>query len=84
MSQRQPRSEERRLHQRHSAGIADPVRKLPRLVRRERRLPRHCGSPTRDVVLIAGKGHEDYQIFADRTIHFSDQETAAAVLRRRA
>jgi UDP-N-acetylmuramoyl-L-alanyl-D-glutamate--2,6-diaminopimelate ligase len=27
-----------------------------------------------DIVLIAGKGHEDYQEFADRKIHFSDQE----------
>ncbi len=27
-----------------------------------------------DVVLIAGKGHEDYQIFSDKTIHFSDRE----------
>jgi UDP-N-acetylmuramoyl-L-alanyl-D-glutamate--2,6-diaminopimelate ligase len=29
-----------------------------------------------DTVLIAGKGHEDYQIFADRTIHFDDREVA--------
>ncbi len=29
-----------------------------------------------DVVLIAGKGHEDYQVFADRTEHFSDVEAA--------
>ena len=29
-----------------------------------------------DIVLIAGKGHEDYQIFADRTIHFDDAEVA--------
>jgi UDP-N-acetylmuramoyl-L-alanyl-D-glutamate--2,6-diaminopimelate ligase len=27
-----------------------------------------------DIIMIAGKGHEDYQEFADRKIHFSDQE----------
>lgn len=27
-----------------------------------------------DVVLIAGKGHENYQIFKDQTIHFDDRE----------
>ena len=29
-----------------------------------------------DVVLIAGKGHEDYQILKDQTIHFDDREQA--------
>ena len=29
-----------------------------------------------DSVLIAGKGHEDYQIFAERTVHFDDREVA--------
>ena len=36
-----------------------------------------------DTVLIAGKGHEDYQIFADKTIHFDDCEHARnAVIER--
>ncbi len=36
-----------------------------------------------DAVLIAGKGHENYQIFRDRTIHFDDREVASALLRER-
>ncbi|MCX5713746.1 MAG: UDP-N-acetylmuramoyl-L-alanyl-D-glutamate--2,6-diaminopimelate ligase [Candidatus Omnitrophica bacterium] len=34
-----------------------------------------------DIVLVAGKGHEDYQIFKDKTIHFSDQEVVRECLR---
>lgn len=37
-----------------------------------------------DLILIAGKGHEDYQIFKDKTIHFSDRETAEKYLKKRA
>jgi UDP-N-acetylmuramoyl-L-alanyl-D-glutamate--2,6-diaminopimelate ligase len=33
-----------------------------------------------DIVLIAGKGHEDYQIFADETIHFDDREVVREIL----
>ena len=34
-----------------------------------------------DVILIAGKGHETYQIFADRTIHFDDVEEVRKAVR---
>jgi UDP-N-acetylmuramoyl-L-alanyl-D-glutamate--2,6-diaminopimelate ligase len=33
-----------------------------------------------DVVLIAGKGHEDYQIIGTTKIHFDDREVAAEFL----
>jgi UDP-N-acetylmuramoyl-L-alanyl-D-glutamate--2,6-diaminopimelate ligase len=36
-----------------------------------------------DIVIIAGKGHETYQILKDRTIHFDDREEAREAIRRR-
>lgn len=35
-----------------------------------------------DIVLLAGKGHETYQVLRDRTIAFDDREIARAILRR--
>jgi UDP-N-acetylmuramoyl-L-alanyl-D-glutamate--2,6-diaminopimelate ligase len=35
---------------------------------------------TGDIVLIAGKGHENYQIIGTEKTHFSDVETAAGFL----
>jgi len=36
-----------------------------------------------DFVLLAGKGHENYQILASGTLHFDDREMARAALRAR-
>ncbi len=37
-----------------------------------------------DVILIAGKGHETYQVLANETIHFDDREHITAALAQRA
>lgn len=34
-----------------------------------------------DVIVLAGKGHETYQILADKTIHFDEREVIAQVYR---
>ena len=34
-----------------------------------------------DVIVIAGKGHEPYQIFKNETIHFDDREVAREILK---
>ena len=58
-------------------GIASPEMKSRTEIITDRRMAieraMDMGGPG-DVVLIAGKGHENYQILADRTIHFDDRE----------
>ncbi|MNI51746.1 UDP-N-acetylmuramoyl-L-alanyl-D-glutamate--2,6-diaminopimelate ligase [compost metagenome] len=36
-----------------------------------------------DIVIIAGKGHETYQILKDHTVHFDDREEAKEAIRKR-
>ena len=36
-----------------------------------------------DIVLIAGKGHEDYQILSDKIIDFNDREITKDLLKER-
>ena len=37
----------------------------------------------RDIVLIAGKGHEDYQILNDKVINFDDRKIAYKLLQEK-
>jgi UDP-N-acetylmuramoyl-L-alanyl-D-glutamate--2,6-diaminopimelate ligase len=34
-----------------------------------------------DIVILAGKGHEPYQVLKDKTIHFDDREVARELLK---
>jgi len=36
-----------------------------------------------DVVMVAGKGHETYQIVAGETLHFDDREECRAAIKER-
>ncbi|MCB2288905.1 UDP-N-acetylmuramoyl-L-alanyl-D-glutamate--2,6-diaminopimelate ligase [Clostridium sp. CS001] len=36
-----------------------------------------------DVIVIAGKGHEDYQILKDKTIHFDEREVVSEIIKER-
>ena len=64
------------------AGIRAGMRDEP-LVERDREAAIRLAigaAGENDLVLIAGKGHEDYQIQGDQVRHFSDRETVEAVL----
>ncbi len=40
-----------------------------------------CSARSGDVIILAGKGHETYQIFADKTIHFDEREVVYDILK---
>ena len=63
------------------AGLFFNYEVLPE--RREAIFKAVSGAGIGDIVLIAGKGHEDYQIFKDKTIHFSDRETAEEAIKQK-
>jgi UDP-N-acetylmuramyl-tripeptide synthetase len=67
------------------AGIKDVFTNYEVIPDRAAAIAKAVGSARKgDIVLIAGKGHETYQILKDRTIHFSDAEAAAAAIKGKA
>ena len=58
------------------AGFKTPEKHMVELDRRkaiEKAI--HMATPE-DIILIAGKGHEPYQVFAHKTIEFDDRKVA--------
>ncbi len=66
------------------AGIAAGTERLVVADRREAIARAVLQAGSRDVVLIAGKGHEDYQEIAGHKLAFSDVDEARAALLKRA
>ena len=60
----------------------DGLKKVSKVVDRKDAILKAISKATKgDIVVLAGKGHEDYQIFANNTIHFDDREVAREALR---
>ncbi len=82
-----PRTEdEDRILDQIEAGIADSRGKsaFSRVKDRREAIFEAIGRAGKgDVVVLAGKGHETYQQFKDRTVHFDDVEVALEAMRSR-
>lgn len=79
-----PRTEDpERILQDILAGIPETVNPLVICDRAEAIQTAVSQAKPGDGVLIAGKGHEDYQILGTEKIHFDDREQARAALKQR-
>jgi UDP-N-acetylmuramoyl-L-alanyl-D-glutamate--2,6-diaminopimelate ligase len=77
-----PRTEDPALVLRQiESGFASGTERQSILDRREAIAVAIKNSQAGDVVVIAGKGHEDYQIIGTEKMHFSDYEVAGEFLR---
>jgi UDP-N-acetylmuramoyl-L-alanyl-D-glutamate--2,6-diaminopimelate ligase len=64
-------------------GIAG-AKNYERIADRREAIARAVASASgEDVIVIAGKGHETYQVVGDRVVHFDDREEAELALRKR-
>ncbi|SON48213.1 UDP-N-acetylmuramoyl-L-alanyl-D-glutamate--2,6-diaminopimelate ligase [Vibrio tapetis] len=62
------------------AGMAEPDKAIVEHDRYQACLHALSHADENDIILLAGKGHEDYQVMAESTIHYSDRETAMELL----
>ncbi|WZL74734.1 UDP-N-acetylmuramoyl-L-alanyl-D-glutamate--2,6-diaminopimelate ligase [Clostridiaceae bacterium 35-E11] len=81
-----PRSEEpKAIIDDIEVGIKDTSCKYKKIVDRKEAIKKAIEiSKPKDIILIAGKGHETYQILGDKVIHFDDKEIAQKILREEA
>jgi UDP-N-acetylmuramoyl-L-alanyl-D-glutamate--2,6-diaminopimelate ligase len=64
-------------------GIPDTVSPTVEVDRRQAIQQAILQAQAGDTVLIAGKGHEDYQILGTEKVHFDDREEATTALQQR-
>ncbi|HEX8171092.1 MAG TPA: UDP-N-acetylmuramoyl-L-alanyl-D-glutamate--2,6-diaminopimelate ligase [Thermoanaerobaculia bacterium] len=78
-----PRSEEPRAIIEEIVGGIGAKEHLTIADRREAIATTIAEAGSDDVIVIAGKGHETYQVMADRVVHFDDREEAELALQKR-
>ena len=61
-------------------GCADPTKIHADIDRQNTIQQAICNASSNDVILIAGKGHENYQILGHEKIYFSDAKIAGDAL----
>jgi UDP-N-acetylmuramoyl-L-alanyl-D-glutamate--2,6-diaminopimelate ligase len=77
-----PRSEEpEKIIEEIEIGIKETNCSYEKIVDRKEAIKRAIKRAKKDdIVLIAGKGHENYQVLKDKVIHFDDGEVVKAAL----
>ncbi len=76
-----PRNEDpQRIFQDMLAGMTQPQLALTEHDRYQALKTAYHNASAQDIILLAGKGHEDYQVFQDQTVHYSDRESAMKIL----